>query len=221
MSSVEHAVVAAAGVGARLGSDRPKCLTLLDDRPLIAHLLDRLKDIPDVRVVVGYREAEVMAAVHALRPDCTFVRNVDYRSTTTLESYYLGSQFLTEPCLYLDADIWFEPHSFQRFIEKCAASPGGLLGVTKAKSCDAVYVTRDRQGRVLGFDRGTPTEEEWANVAWLPPGLICRSSCAVFEVLSDHLPINGATVVAEEVDRPADLERARQAFNAWRASQAG
>ncbi len=56
-------VILAAGKGARMGSDLPKVLVMLRDKPVILHLLETLDAIPQLArpvVVVGHKHRAVM-----------------------------------------------------------------------------------------------------------------------------------------------------------------
>ncbi len=219
MPAVEHAVIAAAGFGSRLGRGMPKCLVSFRGRTLLDRQLELLADVPDVRLVVGFREREVMAHALALRPDLIIVRNPAHASTTTLDSYALGARHLSRPCLFMDADIVFDPASFAAFAQEAAevaaASAGPLcrplIGYTDAKTADAVYVGV-ADGMIVGFDRDRPTPYEWANLALLPPGYCEKGSGAVYERMTGDLPLPGAYVDSYEIDRPADLEVAEARY---------
>lgn len=216
MPFVEHAVIAAAGLGSRLGLGRPKCLLELDGVSLIQAQLALLSDVPDVRVVVGFEEHAVMQAVRAHRPDAIFVRNPAFRSTTTLHSYALGARGLEVPCLFMDADIWFEPESFADFLEACThAEP--MIAVTESKTVDAVYGHREGD-LVVRFSRTEPSPFEWANLSWLPPGYCETGDGAVFQRMESDLPIVSREVVSYEVDTPADLESAQTYLERWKPS---
>lgn len=219
MPPVGHAVIAAAGLGSRLGHGKPKCLVEVAGATLIEHQLRLLRDVEDVRVVVGFEEEAVIEAVVAVRRDVLFVRNSAYRSTATVESYAAGARFLREPCLFMDADIFFEPASFAGFIEACGRSRP-LVGTTAAKTCDAVYAHLDAEGRVARFSREEPAPLEWANLVFAPPGHFEGARGAVFERLAKDLPLPSFTVVSYEVDREEDLARAR-AFAADLAKSKG
>jgi len=47
----------------------------VDGHTLIDYQLDLLRDVPDVRIVVGFKEEEVIEHVRKKRPDAVFVRN--------------------------------------------------------------------------------------------------------------------------------------------------
>ncbi len=70
MSNVKHAVIAAAGLGSRLGLGKPKCLLEVDNKPLIEYQLKLLKNVADVRVVVGFEEHLVIPLVKKIKTRC-------------------------------------------------------------------------------------------------------------------------------------------------------
>jgi choline kinase len=203
MPLIEHAVIAAAGLGARLGRGHPKCLLKIHGKTLLERQLALLEEVPDVRVVVGFEEQQVVAAALKIRPDIIFVRNAAYRSTTTLHSYALGAAGLTSSCLFMDADILFEPNSFREFLTACDWLQH-LIAITKAKTQDAVY-TRVDNGQVVEFMRDDVQEFEWANLCMLPPAYCETGDGAVFERFKTDLPLPCKEVESFEVDTPSDL----------------
>lgn len=217
MSTVKHAVIAAAGLGTRMGRGRPKCLEKIRGRAIIDYQLALLESFEDLRLVVGFQEWEVMDHVRRIRPDAIFVRNSNFRNTTTLQSLWLGVKGLTEPCLIMDADIVFEPASFQAFVTKCQDGRS-RIGITPARTEDAVFVTTEGSDEnlvVLGFDREHAETYEWANLAYLRPEQIANRSCYVYEHLDEHLPLQASVIEACEVDTPNDLARVENAVSAW------
>jgi choline kinase len=206
MPPVEHAVIAAAGLGSRLGLGRPKCLLEIDEQSLLERQLHLLDSVPDVRIVVGFDAEAVIAAARPIRPDVIFVRNPAFRSTSTLVSYAIGAAGLTDNCLFMDADILFEPRSFRDFLRACE-NTDLLIGITHAKTSDAVYTQMDGN-KVAGFSRLNPTPWEWANLCWLPPKYCESGSGAVFERLSDSLPLASHVIQSFEIDTPEDHRRA-------------
>jgi len=212
MQAVEHVVIAVAGLGSRLGLGKPKCLVEVAGRRILNYQLDLLRGVPDVRLVVGYMEHDVIDAAFKLLPDVTIVRNPAYRTTTTQHSYWLGSRYLSEPCLYLDGDIIFEKKSFHAFLADAQANVP-LIGITPAKTEQAVFAsvepgTRDHLFSVAGFSRSERTLWEWANIAYLPPGLLVENGGDVFSQLALHLPLRAQSVECCEVDTEGDLAQA-------------
>ena len=84
-----------------------------------------------------------------------------------------------------------------------------LIAVTEAKTEQAVFVELDDAGaHVVGFTREDRHEYEWANLVGAPPGTFRAESKAVFERLTEHLPVPAQTIVSYEVDTDGDLEGA-------------
>jgi choline kinase len=209
VSPVEHAVIAAAGFGSRLGRGYPKCLVRFRGRTLLERQLELLEQVPDVRLVVGFCEHEVVAHAREVRPDVLVVRNPAYATTTTLTSYALGARHLAGPTLFMDADILFEPASFAAFLAACTRAP--LIGYTHARTADAVFVDV-RDGHVRGFSRDVVSPFEWANLAFLPPSYCERGEGSVYGQLALDLPLAATFVDSFEVDRPADLALAEREY---------
>ena len=206
MSAVEYVVIAAAGLGSRLGLGKPKCLVEIDGYPIIAYQLELLKDIPNIRVVVGFEELDVMRVVRELRPDAVFVRNPSFRSTTTLASYAMGAEYVDKSCLFIDGDIIFQPDSFRSFVKSCSKK-NPLVGVTEAKTEDAVYAHIENNS-VIRFSRSENSKFEWANIVWVPPKYFSQEDRAVFERLEDDLPLPVCEVKSYEIDTAQDYEQA-------------
>lgn len=203
-------MIAAAGLGSRLGLGLPKCLALVDKRPILEHQLALLKHIPDVRLVVGYREHDVIPLAFQLRPDIIIVRNPSFRTTTTQHSYWLGAEHLTGPCLYLDGDIIFEPNTFAGFLAAAAATTSPLIAVTPAKTEQAVFVTVNDAFEATAFSRASRSPWEWANLALLPPSLLEKNGGDVFARLAHFTPLAARAVDCYEVDTENDLAQAEQ-----------
>ncbi len=207
MSAVEYAVIAAAGLGSRLGFGKPKCLVEIGEYPIIAYQLELLKDIPNIRVVVGFEEIDVMSVVKKIRPDTVFVRNPSFRTTTTLASYSMGAEYVDKSCLFIDGDIIFQPDSFHSFLNNCTKKHT-LVGVTEAKTEDAVYA-HIKDDNVIRFSRSEISNFEWANIVWVPPKYFTQENRAVFQRLEDDLPLPVCEVKSYEIDTAKDYEKAR------------
>ncbi len=199
-------MIAAAGLGSRLGRGHPKCLLDFHGQSILERQLRLLDGIRDVRVVVGFEEAQVMEAALAVRQDIVFVRNAAYRSTNTLQSYALGARGLQDGCLFMDADILFQPASFRSFLAACTTREP-RVAVTAAKTTDAVFAQVEN-GQVWRFSRTGRSAFEWANLCWLPSNYCEEGEGAVFERLSKDLPLKAHTIESFEIDTPEDHQMA-------------
>ena len=209
---IEHAVIAAAGAGSRLGLAIPKCLVEIEGETLIGKQLALLSGVPDIRVVVGYGEEAVRRGVRRYRSDVTFVRNGRFRETTTQDSYALGAKGLQTGCLFMDADILFDPDSFRQFVDFAVAHPLAI-GVTSAKTEDAVFAATRRTDKaeleVVSFSC-EPAPLEWANIVYAPADAFQEGRGAVYEALQGILPAPAREIVSYEIDTRSDLLRAQQ-----------
>ncbi len=215
MRPVESAVIAAAGLGSRLGLGVPKCLLEVEGRTVLSRLVEAVEPrVSRVHVVVGYREDLIIDFCARNHPRVVLVRNPSYRTTNTAHSFALGARALTGKCVFLDGDLLAVPESLGRFLEE-AAAVDLLIGLTEAKSENAVYVECDgeptaRGGCVVkGFTRERRGATEWANVVAGPSRLLDGAPGYVFERLEEHLPARGAEIELCEIDTGSDYESAK------------
>lgn len=203
--NIRTAVICAAGLGSRLGLDTPKCLVKIGKHRLIYYLLKALEEVPNIRIVVGFKEEEVIEAVRVIRPDALFVRNPEFRTTTNAYSLHLGSRDLQEPFLNIDGDMYIEPAELKRFDSKIKHGEN-LIGITNAYTEDAVYVQVDTNGLATGFSRDPISSFEWTGIAFFGTIPIRKEGRYVFEELESHLPIPTCHITCFEIDTPKDLE---------------
>jgi len=203
--SVNHVVISAAGIGSRLGLDMPKCLVKLGKERLIYYLLNILEDVQNVRIVVGFKEKEVIEYVKRIRRDVVFVRNPDYNKTTNSYSLYLGSHDLNEPFITIDGDMIIDQKNFDLF--RNSVVPGkDLLGITKAKTEDAVFVKLDNKGCITEFSRDPISEYEWSGIACLSNIQIRKEGKYIYQEIEPFLPIPSVEIDCWEIDTPTDLD---------------
>jgi len=121
-----HAIILAAGRGARLADfnpdGRPKCLLEFGGRSLLARQLDILFQlgVHKVSLVVGYEADLIIDHVGTLasRPEVAFVYNPAFEKGSVL-SLLAAKDAMTsaETVLVLDADVLFHPQIMQRLID--------------------------------------------------------------------------------------------------------
>lgn len=204
---IKNAVICAAGLGSRLGLDLPKCLVDIGDHKLIYYLLELLEDVENVRIVVGFKEEQVMKYVKNIRKDVVFVRNPEYMRTSNAYSLYLGTHDLKDSYLTIDGDMIIEKKSFQSFVDACQPNQN-LLGIAKAKTEDAVFVETNDNQEVVAFSRKRIGDNEWAGIAHFTSVKIRKEGNYIFEELLPHLPLKAQVIECFEIDTPDDLEKA-------------
>lgn len=212
MQPVANAVIAAAGLGSRLGLGMPKCMIEINGRPLLDMLVANLRPyVRSIFVVVGYREDLVTTYCRDHLRDVIIVRNPKYRSTNTAFSLAVGADNLSDRCIFLDGDLIVTPSSLQSFIS-LASCHEVLVGVTTPKSEKAVFadctVSEASQLTVTSFSADVHTSYEWANVFVGPSSIMNGASGYVFEQLSRYLPLPGCMIDLCEIDTPGDLSAA-------------
>lgn len=198
----------------------PKCMLQLQGRALIDYQLDLMRDIPDVRIVVGYREMEVIRHVSSCWPDVSFVHNPDYATTSNTHSLRLASQNLTDPFIAVDGDLLIEPESFRGFLASCRDAEDSIVGITPRGTEEAIAVCLDDRQRVTGFLRSDQpgydqAAYEWCGIAYVKDIRLEKNERYVFEELAKHLPLPSRVIECYEIDTPRDLEQARQALNSF------
>lgn len=202
MSVPTTVVVNAAGLGSRLGLNLPKALLDIEGRPLVAWQLAMLEDVEDVRVVLGYRAAEVADAVFSVRPDATIVLNHDFSSTGTAASFLRGAAGAAGQVVSLDCDLLVHPDDLRTFIEQ----PAPLLGVFRPQSVDPVLVqVVEQHGRSVAVDFTTAHQAdpwEWSGLVSLRhvQEVPADARGHIFQMIAPLLPIPIQEIRAREVD---------------------
>lgn len=212
MQTIKHAVISAAGMGSRLGMNMPKCLVDIGDKKIIDYQLELLKDVEDVRIVVGFMEEKVIDYVRKIRDNVIFVRNPDYRTTTNSYSVYLATHNLIEPFLSIDGDLLIEESSFNNFISHCDGTES-IIGITKSKTEEAVFTRLDEQGSyITEFFRQPVQPFEWSGIAYIKDIKIMQNGGYLYRELEKHLPLKAIEIDCYEIDTPEDLSLAVNEF---------
>jgi choline kinase len=199
-------LIAAAGIGSRLGMNLPKALVEVNGRSILERLLtDVLADERDVRLIVGYRADEVIACARRVRDDVIIVRNPSFRDTSVRHSFWLAARHIRQPSFVIDGDTLIDPRAWQAFRRR-AASMDTLIGITPSQTTDAVFTRLSDDGsHVTSFTRTEPQSHEWCGVAKLPPRLFDPRHDYVFQCIDAALPAPAHVLDVAEVDTQADL----------------
>lgn len=208
MQYIENVVIAAAGMGKRLGYGLPKALVEVGGRKIIEYQLDLLKNVKNIYIVVGFCDEEVINFVKNIRRDVIFVRNPDYKHTKTLESYYLASKLIAGGAVFMDGDMIIDQADFETFLNSCN-DEDMLVGVSKRITDVPVYAMIE-DNRVSTFSYDGISEYEWANVVYINASAFSSGNENVFEYLNGFLPCKFICIDRVEVDTPEDLRVAEQ-----------
>jgi choline kinase len=183
----------------------------LDGITLISRMIHALEPhVSSIHVVVGYREDMVIDYCARYHPKVVLVRNPEFRTTSTVQSFAIGAHHLTGKCLFLDGDLLINPNSLGIFLTHAAQSEI-LVGLCKPNTEDAVYVNTKESSTGLtltGFTREHRTCYEWANVFSGPSTLMNVAEKYVFERLSKMLPLPGCMLELAEIDTISDMRSA-------------
>ena len=210
MSSINSVVISCAGVGSRLGLATTKALIDINGKSLIALTLEMLKDVEDVRIVIGYQAQDVISEVMKYRSDAIFCYNHEYFDTKTGMSLFLGARHGYEYSIAIDGDLLVHPDDMSMLLSQ----EGEWIGYSDVTSDDAVFLNVDNNGYVTGFSR------ENGNYEWTGPACIKKSRLGmeaenVFNQIEPYLPIKGIKVRACDIDTYDDYLRAVEFVKSW------
>lgn len=212
MSSVKCVVIAAAGLGKRLGRGVPKCLIELKGHPVFEYQLKLFQDIEEIRMVVGFSDEKVIKEVTQIRRDIIFVRNPAFETTSTLQSMFLGCQGVNGKCLFIDGDMIVSEKSFRNIEIQCKEGTE-FIGVTPDISENPVY-TMVRDGCADGFSTQGKYLYEWANIAYVDTSRLQYLNTHFYVQLQKYLPMKALEVERLEIDTPDDLKHAENVLTA-------
>lgn len=208
MSTIEHVVIAAAGIGKRLGQGIPKILVKINGKPIYEYLLAAFKDVKDIRIVVGFEAEKVIHRITDYRKDIIFVKNHDYQNTLTYTSCYLGAVGIEGKVLFVDGDTILSNKTLED-IKKLVYDDIPFLSVSKNIADNPVYAHVEN-GFVTSFSRNQISEYEWANVAYVDISNLSYENTHVYEQMEKLLPMKALEIERIEVDTPHDLEIANE-----------
>lgn len=209
---INNVVICAAGLGSRLGLDMPKCLVKVGTHRIIYYLLEVLKDVPNIRMVVGFKEEDVIDYVRSIRKDVIFVRNPHYQTTTNAYSLYLGSHDLKEPFMNIDGDMLISQAQFDYFVSNIQEKED-LIGVTKSYTQDAVFTELNENNQVVRFSRDKISNLEWTGIAYFSNAKIRKEGKYVYQELENYLPIKAIEIECFEIDTPEDMDYVTTRFD--------
>ena len=137
MPALSKAIVLAAGRGTRMGGlteELPKPMLPLAGKPMIEHILDRLRaaGVTEVLIVTGYRAETIEDHFREYPLAITYVRQQSVNGTGT--AALLGRDFAgSDPVLLTFGDIICEPEDYEGISGRLRSSvqAGAALGVKR------------------------------------------------------------------------------------------
>jgi choline kinase len=213
MQDIKNAIILTAGLGSRLGRGIPKTLLDLNGKKLIEYQLELLKNVPNVYIVVGYKDDEVINFASKIRNDLIFVRNTNYLQTNTFYSLFLAYNLIKEPFLAFDGDTVMNKENYDLFIQSCAKEKfkKSIIGITEVKSDQPVYA-KIKEDEILSFSRVEKEEYEFSGPYYIVDELIRDEKIYIFEYLKTKLPLKYSKVEIYEIDTEIDYQETIRSF---------
>lgn len=205
-------IIAAAGVGSRLGAGIPKCLVEVNGHAIFEYQLRAFSWADEIRMVIGHMAEEVIRRVSSVNPSVVFIKNTDYSNTTTLQSNFLGAQGVEGKAMFIDGDMVISRGTAEAL---CQAYETGedFIGVAGEISGEPVYAGLEA-GQVQWFSYDRPSSYEWANVALLDVKRLTYQKTHFYVQLEKYLPAKALVVDRLEIDTPEDLQLAERVISA-------
>lgn len=214
-------IIAAAGMGNRLGAGIPKCLLEVNGHAIFEYQLKAFQWADEIRMVVGYKSEEVIKKVSSISNKVVFVFNDEYSSTTTLQSNFLGAKGIKGKALFIDGDMIVSRETGEQLRQRLDADES-FIGVAGELSEEPVYVGVE-SGYVQWFSYERKSGYEWANVALLDTDQLEFHHTHFYVQLEKYLPTKALKIERIEVDTGNDLIYAEQEirrfpekYNFWR-----
>ncbi len=197
-------VIPCAGMGKRLGMNIPKALLEINGKTLIRRNLELLKDVKDVRIVVGYKAEEVIKEVLSYRKDVVFVFNRDYENTGTGASVSLAAKYANEYVITIDGDLLVHPNDIQKILEYKTEFAAGTDAGT-----DNPVLMSIKKNKVVDFSRDYG-QYEWTGVCQFKSKTTDPVTGHTYTILLPKMPLDWIYIRTKEIDTPNDFIHAER-----------
>lgn len=205
-------IIAAAGVGSRLGAGIPKCLVEVNGHAIFEYQLEALHWADEIRMVVGYQAEEVVRRVSKLNPQVIFVDNNEYATTNLRQSYYKGVQGVRGKALFLDGDTIIGKTAAEIMLQACEQRDD-FIAVVRTASKNPIYAGVEEE-KVRWFSYDKPSQYELANAAFMNVSKLKDVNTLFYLQLEEYLPTKALELKSLEIDTQDDLEYAKQEITA-------
>lgn len=195
------AIICCAGVGKRLGIDAPKALLNINGKPLIINILDGLKNITDVRIVVGFKAKALIDVVLKYRRDITFVFNHNYNFSGPADSLKFALDGCLEKIMIIDGDIIINPKELEKLSHE-----DSFIGGTTYKHEKNVSLNVD-DFKVKSFST-TSGDYSWSGISMVKKIDKDMPATYIYELLNDSLPLKFIKTNSMDINIPEDYSYA-------------
>lgn len=144
------AIILAAGIGSRLGSITPKCLSKLpDNRSILENQLEVLKanNIKEIIIIVGFKKELIMEAF----PGYLYKYNPSFHLTNTSKSLLVALESVDpDDIIWINGDVYLE----NGIIEELVNTPGNVIAVNTSRCGEEeVKYKTDENGRIVEISK--------------------------------------------------------------------
>jgi bifunctional UDP-N-acetylglucosamine pyrophosphorylase/glucosamine-1-phosphate N-acetyltransferase len=185
------AVILAAGLGTRMGSDQPKALLPLGGRPIVKHVLDAVvaAGIRRIVVVVGHQRALVQSCVGN---GVTYAEQECQQGTA--HALMCAREALRDfhgRLITLYCDVPFVPPDLLRCLAAACAAPGVAAAIVTVEiDQPGAYgrILRDGQGKVTAIREAAGAAAAQLAIKEINAGIYCFRAPLIFDVAAEIAP---------------------------------
>ena len=156
-----QAVILAAGIGARLNSEKnslPKGLIEIGGKPLLEYSLEALiqNDIRDVIMVVGFQHEKIRNRFGSCYQDLKieYVLNEKYANSGSMYSFAMVQDVIEEEIILLESDLLYEPRAVSILLN--AGYRNCILVTALSGSGDEVYICTNEKQEITELGKKIP-----------------------------------------------------------------
>ena len=155
MSTVQTAVILAAGLGSRL-KDRTACMPKgfleIEGKSLIERSVGHLLQAGIKSILIGTGHvAEHYHAFASRYPQISCIHSKLYASTGSMYTFYNMRDMLAEPLLLLESDLLYHPSGLQALLQH--PSPDVILASSATNSGDEVFIETGDENRLINMSK--------------------------------------------------------------------
>jgi choline kinase len=154
---ITTALLLAAGTGSRLyplTKDSPKCLTLVNEKSMLARLVTNLKDQGFTRLVIvtGYKQECIVDFLGNQTDGLSieYIHSPLYKTTNNIYSLWMARNIINEPFVLLESDLVLETSLLTNMVY-----PDRIAVAQMQPWLNGTTVTLDNQNFVTQFQPGT------------------------------------------------------------------